>query len=102
MEQLVGKYPEEKELWAIRSPINSVDKIVSPLIIFQGEDDRVVPKNQSIMIYDALRAKGVTTEIHIYPGEEHGFRQAANIIHSLKRESEFYLEIFGLKPKSTD
>lgn len=99
MEELVGKYPEEKDLWAERSPINSVDKIVSPLIIFQGEDDKVVPKNQSVMIYEALKNKGVTTEIHIYPGEEHGFRQAANIVHSLKREAEFYLEIFGLKEK---
>lgn len=97
MEQLVGKYPEEKEVWSSRSPINSVDKIKSPLIIFQGEDDRVVPKNQSVMIYEALQAKGVPAEIHIYPGEEHGFRQAPNIIHSLKRESEFYLEVFGLK-----
>lgn len=96
MEELVGKYPEEKDLWIARSPIHSINKIISPLIIFQGEDDRIVPKNQSQMIYDALKEKGVRTEIHIYPGEEHGFRQAANIIHSLKRESEFYLEVFGL------
>lgn len=96
MEQLVGKYPEEKDLWTARSPLHSVDKITSPLIIFQGEDDLIVPKNQSIMIYEALKAKGVTTEIHIYPEEEHGFRQAANIIHSLNREYEFYTEVFGL------
>lgn len=96
MEQLIGKYPEEKDLWISRSPLNSVDKITSPLIIFQGEDDPIVPKNQSILIYEALKSRGIPTEIYIYPGEEHGFRQAANIIHSLERESEFYLEIFGL------
>jgi len=96
MDQLVGKYPEEKELWISRSPLHSVEKIVSPLIIFQGEDDKIVPKNQSQMIYEALKKKGIPTEIHIYPGEEHGFRQAANIIHSLNRELEFYLETFGL------
>jgi len=93
MEQLVGKYPEEKELWIARSPLHAVDKITSPLIIFQGEDDRIVPKNQSIMIYEKLKAKGIPTEIHLYAGEEHGFRQAANIIHSLNRECEFYLEV---------
>lgn len=96
MEELVGKYPAEKETWVSRSPLHSVNNIVSPLIIFQGEDDRIVPQNQSQMIYQALKNKGVPTEIHIYPGEEHGFRQAANIVHSLKRESEFYLEVFGL------
>lgn len=96
MEQLVGKYPEEKELWISRSPLHSVNKITSPLIIFQGEDDRIVPKNQSLMIYNALIANGIKTEIHLYSGEEHGFRKAANIIHSLNREYEFYLEVFGL------
>lgn len=99
MEQLVGKYPEEKSVWESRSPINSIDSIKSPLIIFQGEDDKIVPKNQSEMIYEALKKNGITTEIHLYPGEEHGFRQAKNIIHSLEREAEFYQEVFGLADK---
>lgn len=94
MEQLVGKYPEEKAIWESRSPINSVDTINVPLIIFQGEDDQIVPKNQSVMIYEALQKRGIRSELHIYPGEEHGFRQSHNIIHSLNREVEFYLEQF--------
>jgi len=36
------------------------------------------------------------TDLIIYPGEEHGFRQAPHIIHSLKREAEFYREVFDL------
>ena len=99
IDQLIGKYPETKAIWEARSPLRSVDKITSPLIIFQGEDDKIVPKNQSILIYDALKKRGIPTEIYIYPGEEHGFRQAVNIVHSLNREKEFYLETFGLKPK---
>jgi dipeptidyl aminopeptidase/acylaminoacyl peptidase len=97
-DHLIGKYPEEKALWESRSPINSIDTIHSPLILFQGEEDRIVPKNQSEMIYEALKKRGIPTEIHIYPEEEHGFRQAKNIIHSLEREAEFYQEVFGLKP----
>lgn len=95
MELLVGKYPEEEQLWKERSPINSVDNIKSPLILFQGEDDKIVPKNQSTMIYEALKKKGILTEIHIYSGEEHGFRQAANIIHSMNSEADFYRKVFG-------
>jgi dipeptidyl aminopeptidase/acylaminoacyl peptidase len=95
LEQLLGKYPEEKEVWEKRSPIGSVDQIEAPLILFQGEDDAVVPKNQAICIHDALKKKGQTVELHIYPGEEHGFRKAEHIIHSLNRELEFYLETFN-------
>lgn len=96
MEWLVGKYPEEKDLWEARSPINSVDQIKSPLIIFQGENDPIVPKNQSIMIFDALKERNIPVEIHIYPGEEHGFKHPAHIIHSLENEAAFYRKILKL------
>lgn len=95
LDSLIGKYPEEKELWISRSPLFSADKITAPLIIFQGADDKIVPKNQAEMIYEALKSRGVPVEMHIYPGEEHGFRRAENIIHSLNREVAFYLEAFN-------
>lgn len=94
MEQLVGKYPEDKALWQSRSPLNSVDKIHAPLIIFQGDKDPIVPPNQSEMIYNALKKRGVNTELHIYAGESHGFKQAKNLVSSLTREAQFYLEAF--------
>lgn len=94
MEQLVGKYPEDKALWENRSPIHSVKSIHSPLILFQGEKDTVVPKKQSIMIYESLKQQGIPVDLHIYPGEGHGFGQAQHIIHSLNSEAEFYLKVF--------
>lgn len=100
-EALVGKYPEEKALWESRSPIHSVANIKAPLILFQGEEDRVVPKNQAEMIYEALKCRGVPVELHLYPGEEHGFRQAKNISASIAREVDFYLETFKLKAPAT-
>lgn len=96
MDLLVGKYPEKKAIWEARSPINSIERITSPLIIFQGENDPIVPKNQSIMIYEALKKRNIPVEIHIYQGEEHGFKQAPHIIHSLKREADFYREVLRL------
>ena len=100
-EQLVGKYPKEKQLWESRSPIHSVDQITAPLIIFQGEDDPIVPKNQSIMIFEALHEKGVCVELYLYPGEGHGFRQAKHIAESLSLEAEFYLKVFKSKESKT-
>ena len=93
MEQLVGKYPQEKQIWEERSPIRAVDKITTPLIIFQGEKDTVVPKNQSIQIYESLKQRKTSVELHLYPDEEHGFRQSANLIDSLNREAVFYLKL---------
>lgn len=97
MEQLVGKYPNDKALWEARSPIYSVDHIQTPLILFQGEKDEIVPKNQSLMIYESLKKQGVPVDLYIYPEEGHGFRQAANIVHSLNHEAEFYIKVFCLR-----
>lgn len=93
LEPLIGKYPEEKKLWEDRSPINSVNNISAPLILFQGEEDMIVPMNQSVLIFEALKKRGVPVELHLYPGEQHGFRMAKNIADSLNRELEFYLKV---------
>ena len=61
--------------------------------MFQGLDDEVVPPNQSEMIVDAVRAKGVPVAYVAFEGEQHGFRQAANIRAALDGELSFYSQV---------
>ena len=61
-----------------------------PLIVLQGLDDPIVAPNQSAMIVEALRAKGVPVAYLTFAGEQHGFRQAANIKRALDAELLFY------------
>jgi dipeptidyl aminopeptidase/acylaminoacyl peptidase len=92
----VGLYPEEKEKYIRYSPAYSADKISSPVLILQGDEDKIVPPSQSEVIYNALVKNGIPTAYIIYKGEQHGFRTANNIIHSLESELYFYCKIFGL------
>jgi dipeptidyl aminopeptidase/acylaminoacyl peptidase len=39
----VGPYPEREDLYAERSPIFHTERLSVPVILFQGEEDRVVP-----------------------------------------------------------
>jgi len=80
-DSLLGALPEAAEVYRARSPIFHADKILDPIIIFQGEDDKVVPKNQSDSIVASLRARGVPHEYHVYPGEGHGWRKPETIEH---------------------
>lgn len=96
LDLLVGDFPKEKSVWENRSPIHSVGRIKAPLIIFQGECDPIVPKNQSVMIYEALKNQGVLAKIHVYPEEGHGFKQPQNIMHATKNELGFYRDVFKL------
>jgi dipeptidyl aminopeptidase/acylaminoacyl peptidase len=78
-DSLLGSLPEAAEIYRERSPVYFADKIKDPIIIFQGEDDKVVPKNQSDEIVAALIRNGVPHEYHLYPGEGHGFRKTESI-----------------------
>ncbi len=35
----------------------------------------MVPPNQAVDCYEALKAKGLSTALVLFPGEQHGFRQ---------------------------
>jgi dipeptidyl aminopeptidase/acylaminoacyl peptidase len=95
-DRLIGPWPEARTVYEERSPIHHLDRFDTPLIVFQGLDDRVVPPNQSEMIVDALRARGVECEYHAYEGEGHGFRRAETIEHQLSHELAFYRRILDL------
>ncbi len=94
LDELIGPYPAAQKTYQARSPLFHADKLKCPVIFFQGAEDRVVPVNQAELMYQALKAKGVETELIIYPEEQHGFRNAENIKDSLVRELNFYLKVW--------
>jgi len=90
MEWLIGAYPAEAELYRTRSPIHFTDRLSVPVIFFQGEDDKVVPPNQSSLMAEAIRKKGLPVGYFLFQGEGHGFRKAENIQRALDAELYFY------------
>jgi dipeptidyl aminopeptidase/acylaminoacyl peptidase len=95
---LIGPYPAAKEIYRARSPIHAVDRLACPLILFQGLEDKVVPPNQSQMMADAVRAKGLPVAYLAFEGEQHGFRKAETIVRCLEAELYFYGKVFGFVP----
>lgn len=76
---LLGELPEAADLYRQRSPLFHADKIVDPLIVFQGTDDVVVPQDQSDLIVASLKRRGIPHEYHLYEGEGHGWRRPETI-----------------------
>ena len=98
LDQVIGPYPERKDLYKARSPINYLEGFSAPLLLLQGLDDPVVPPNQSQMIFEALKSKGIPTAYLAFEGESHGFRKAKNQIRSLEAEFYFYSKVLGFEP----
>lgn len=95
LETLVGRYPEHQARYHDRSALQFLDQLKTPLILFQGLEDPIVPSNQAEMIVDALKRHGQPVAYVPFVGEQHGFRRADSIQRSLEAELYFYAHIFG-------
>ncbi len=95
---LIGEYPEKKQIYHDRSPINFAARLSCPVIFFQGLEDRVVPPAQAETMVNALKNKGVPVSYVFFDNEQHGFRSAATIKTALEAELYFYSVVFGFKP----
>lgn len=69
---LLGQNPS-KELLETYSNEKQVTPGTPPAFIMANSDDRVVPCENSLRYYEALRANGVSAALHIYPEGGHGW-----------------------------
>ena len=93
LDRLIGPYPERKDLYRERSPIHFVERLNTPVIFFQGSEDKVVPPNQAEMMVEALQKKGLAVSYFLFDGEQHGFRGAETIKRTLDAELYFYASL---------
>jgi dipeptidyl aminopeptidase/acylaminoacyl peptidase len=96
-DSLVGPYPERRDLYLERSPINFTDRISCPIIFFQGLEDKVVPPEQSVKMFEAVRSKGLATAYVPFEGEQHGFRKGETIKRALEAELYFYSKVLDFE-----
>jgi dipeptidyl aminopeptidase/acylaminoacyl peptidase len=98
LDNLVGPYPAAKAVYDERSPLSHLEGFSTPLIIFQGADDPIVPPNQAHMILEALRSRQQPVAYLEFTGESHGFRKAETLIATKEAELYFYGRVFGFTP----
>jgi len=98
LDSLVGPWPAASDVYAARSPIHHTDRLRTPMIVLQGDEDPVVPPSQAEQLVSALAAGGVPHAYVLFEGESHGFRRAENIAAALEAELSFLGQIFGFDP----
>jgi dipeptidyl aminopeptidase/acylaminoacyl peptidase len=79
LDTMLGPLPAAAAVYRERSPIFHAERITDPVVVFQGDEDKVVPRSQSDTIVASLKARGVPHEYHVYEGEGHGWRKTETI-----------------------
>jgi acetyl esterase/lipase len=74
---LLGENPTQAQIDLMSNELH-VTKDTPPTFIFQTTDDPVVPVQNSVEFYLALKDKGVPVEMHLYEHGKHGLGLAKN------------------------
>ena len=82
--------PDRARLARESSPISSVDKWKSPVLLIHGDDDRNVEFAQTVNLVRRLRANGVSFEEIILPDEIHDFLVHRDWVRAYHATSDFF------------
>src|SRR5262245_21600659 len=82
--------PDRARLARDSSPISSVDKWKSPVLLIHGDDDRNVEFSQTVNLVRRLRANGVYFEQLIFPDEIHDFLRHQDWVRAYHAGAEFF------------
>ena len=96
LDSLLGPWPAAAAQYRERSPLLHADRIQAPVIFFQGLDDQVVPPQQTERMALALGERGIPVEVHLFPGEGHGFRDSGVQERVLEATEAFFRRHFKL------
>ena len=89
------KTPEGKAQLERQSPLNSAQKIKTPLLVAQGANDPRVKKAESEQIVIALRDRGFPVEYILAPDEGHGFQRPVNSMALWAASEAFFAKHLG-------
>ncbi len=98
LDGLIGPWPDAEVVYRSRSPINQLDGLSTPVLVLQGDEDKIVPPSQAEAIVAQLAEAGIAHAYVLFEGEQHGFRRAENIVAALEAELWFYGKVMGFDP----
>jgi dipeptidyl aminopeptidase/acylaminoacyl peptidase len=87
--------PQGKALLMDESPLNSADKIKTPLLVAQGANDPRVNRREAEQIVIALRDRGFPVEYLLAPDEGHGFARPINNLALFMQSEKFLAQHLG-------
>ncbi|MGH9349536.1 MAG: S9 family peptidase [Vicinamibacterales bacterium] len=88
-------------LYQRESAVTHARHAKSPTLFVVGAEDKRCPPEQSLLMYRAFKDHGVTTDLLIYPREDHGFVEPRHILDRARRVAEWMRRFDAKAPRAT-
>ncbi len=89
LNSLVGNYAKNHDDYINRSPINYINKIKKPILLFHGKKDKVISYEQTSKIQEILIRNNKFSEVIFFENEGHGFKNIENKKVVMQKSQEF-------------
>lgn len=72
------------------SPVASIGKWTSPVLLMQADDDRNVPFAQTVDLVPLLRERGIPYELTVFPDETHDSLLWRTWVRNFEATADFF------------
>jgi dipeptidyl aminopeptidase/acylaminoacyl peptidase len=90
-----GTWFDQPQSYIKMSPLAHIKNATTPQLILHGEADIRVPTSQGYEMYNALKRKGVPTEMVTYPRTPHGPQEPKFVLDIMQRHIDWVAKYIG-------
>jgi len=95
LKSLIGNYSKNHDNYINRSPINHINEIKKPILLFHGKKDKVISYKQSLKIQEILIKNNKHSEVIFFENEGHGFKNIENKALVMQKSQEFLKNVLN-------
>jgi predicted esterase len=96
LNSLVGNYAKNHDDYIKRSPVNYINKIKKPILLFHGKKDKVISYEQTLKIQEVLIRNNKYSEVMFFENEGHGFKNIENKKVVMQKSQEFLKNVLNI------
>jgi dipeptidyl aminopeptidase/acylaminoacyl peptidase len=85
-----GEFWDKFDVYRSRSAMFQVKGVTTPTLIQHGDRDLRVPISQGYELYNALKRRGCTTTMVVYPRTPHGIEEPKLMLDAMRRNLEWF------------
>ena len=89
LNSLIGEFSKFHNEYKLRSPINKINQLKKPVLLFHGKKDLVISYKQTLQFKEKLLKNNKDSEVIIFENEGHGFKNTNNKQQVLMKTQEF-------------